>query len=117
MTSDIDKIAQRNSLRREAGLPALSVPTELAKLETDRAQAAFEREFELSRHRLKHLWTNERMGWLSRMGPWIAVHWVRFVKPAECDRMGRIQARQYWLPRDAIVSFAEVIKQCGGKEI
>ena len=70
MTSDIDKIAQRNSLRREAGLPALSVPTELAKLETDRAQAAFEREFELSQHRLKHLWTNERMGWLSRMGRW-----------------------------------------------
>jgi hypothetical protein len=46
-----------------------------------------------------------------------SAHWVRFVKPAECDRMGRIQARQYWLPRDAIVSFAEVIKQCGGKEI
>src|SRR5260370_34570338 len=45
------------------------------------------------------------------------VHWVRFVKPAECDRMGSIHARQYRLPQDAIVSFAEVIKQCGGTEI
>ena len=70
MTSDINKIAERNSLRRDAGLPALSIPAELAKLESDRVQAAFEREFDLNRHRLKHLWTDKDMGWLSRMGRW-----------------------------------------------
>lgn len=70
MTSDIDEIAKRNSLRRDAGLPALSVSTELAKLESARAQAAFEREFELNRHRFQHLWTDKNMGWLGRMGRW-----------------------------------------------
>ena len=70
MTSDIDKLAQRNSLRRDAGLPVLNIPAELAKLESDRVQAALEREFALNRHRLKHLWTNKDMGWLSRMGRW-----------------------------------------------
>jgi hypothetical protein len=70
MTSDIEKIEQRNSLRRDAGLPVLNVPEELAKLESERVQAAFEQEFNLNRHRLEHLWTNKDMGWLSRMGRW-----------------------------------------------
>jgi hypothetical protein len=70
MTSDIEKIEQRNSLRRDAGLPVLNISEELAKLQSDRFQAEFEREFDLNRHRLKHLWTDNDMGWLSRMGRW-----------------------------------------------
>ena len=46
MTSDIDDIVQRNSLRRDAGLPCLDVAAELKKLEIIRFEAAFEREIE-----------------------------------------------------------------------
>ena len=70
MTSDIDDIAQRNSLRRVAGLPCLDVAAELKKLESSRLEAAFEREFERNRPRRNHLWADKKMGWLSRMGRW-----------------------------------------------
>ena len=45
MTSDIDDIVQRNSLRRDAGLPRLDVAAELKKLETSRLEAAFSGNF------------------------------------------------------------------------
>ena len=51
MTSDIDDIAQRNSLRRVAGLPCLDVAAELKKLKSSRLEAAFEREFKRDRPR------------------------------------------------------------------
>ena len=70
MASDLDDIAQRNSLRRDAGLPRLDEATELKKLESIRFEAAFEREFERNRPRMNHLWADYRMGGLSRMGLW-----------------------------------------------
>ena len=70
MTSDLDDIARRNSLRRDAGLPRLDVEAELKKLETIRFEAAFEREFERKRPRMNYLWADEKMGGLSRMGLW-----------------------------------------------
>ena len=70
MTSDLDDIVQRNSLRRDAGLPRLDVAAELKKLETIRFEAAFEREFERNRPRMNHRWADYRMGGLSRMGLW-----------------------------------------------
>ena len=70
MTSDLENIAQRNSLRRDAGLPCLDVAAELRKLEAIRFEAAFEREFERNRPRLHHLWADKKMGGLSRMGRW-----------------------------------------------
>ena len=36
MTSDIDDITQRNSLRRNAGLPCLDVAAELKKLKNQK---------------------------------------------------------------------------------
>ena len=70
MTSDLDDIARRNSLRRDAGLPRLDVEAELKKLESIRFEAAFEREFERNRPRMNHRWADYRMGGLSRMGLW-----------------------------------------------
>ena len=70
MTSDLDDIAQRNSLRRDAGLPRLDVAAELEKLESIRFEAAFEREFESNRLGINHLWADKKMGGLSRMGLW-----------------------------------------------
>jgi len=70
MTSDLDDIVQRNSLRRDAGLPRLDVAAELKKLESIRFEAAFEREFERNRPRMNHRWADYRMGGLSRMGLW-----------------------------------------------
>jgi hypothetical protein len=70
MTSDLDDIVQRNSLRRDAGLPRLDVAAELKKLESIRFEAAFEREFERNRPRMNHRWADYRMRGLSRMGLW-----------------------------------------------
>jgi hypothetical protein len=70
MASDLDDIAQRNSLRRDAGLPRLDEAAELKKLESIRFEAAFEREFERNRPRMNHLWADKKMGGLSRMGLW-----------------------------------------------
>jgi hypothetical protein len=70
MTSDLDDIAQRNALRRDAGLPRLNEAAELKKLESIRFEAAFEREFERKRPRVNHLWADYKMGGLSRMGLW-----------------------------------------------
>ena len=70
MTSDLDDIVQRNSLRRDAGLPRLDVAAELKKLESIRFEAAFEREFERNRPRMNHQWADKKTGWLSRMGLW-----------------------------------------------
>jgi hypothetical protein len=70
MASDIDIVAQRNLLRRDAGLPELDISAELMKLEAARATAAFEEKFESNRHRFQHLWTGKNLGWLSKMGLW-----------------------------------------------
>jgi hypothetical protein len=70
MQGDIEEVLQRNLLRRNAGLPALSFPQELAKPESAMRQAAFEREFEASCHLLEQSLDQRQFGWLSRVGRW-----------------------------------------------
>ena len=69
-TNDLIEIENRNRLRQEAGLPLLSVETEMRRLHAARDQAAFERQFERRRAEFCHQWIGNRDGWLTNMGRW-----------------------------------------------
>ena len=63
----------------------------MKKLGPDRFQTAFEREFELNRRRIKHLWTGKNMGWLSRMGRWQK---ARALGQLHVEQAGKLRANQ-----------------------
>ena len=65
--ADLHEIENRNRLRQEAGLPLLSVASELRKLQTVRDQAAFESEWEQRRPEFAR-WIGDGDGFLSKMG-------------------------------------------------
>jgi hypothetical protein len=60
-------IEQRNRLRRDASLPLLDVPTEMARLEKAEADAEFEKYFQQVRHRFSSLWSDRTRGFLTNM--------------------------------------------------
>jgi hypothetical protein len=66
-------IDERNALRKQSGLPLLSVEDESRRLESARDQARFENCYEQERDRFVHLWVNCNRGFLANMGIWNAV--------------------------------------------
>lgn len=65
----IAEIESRNKLRREAGLPPLSVAEEVRRLKTWERRTEFEEFFEAERARNKHLWS-EPLGWFGGFARW-----------------------------------------------
>jgi hypothetical protein len=61
-------IEQRNRLRAEAHLPQLDADAENEKLSKVREDAAFEREWSRRQHEFRHLWEDNRDGWITAMG-------------------------------------------------
>jgi hypothetical protein len=68
--NDFETIEMRNTLRAEAGLPMIDVPTEVARLNAAREEADFELEFARRRPDLCHHWTDNPNGWMTNMGRW-----------------------------------------------
>jgi len=66
--SDVLAVQQRNQLRQEAGLPAVSIAEELKKLKWARRRREFERYFEEITPRLRHIWEVPGSGWMTQMG-------------------------------------------------
>ena|ERR1700681_4231069 len=65
--ANLAEIESRNRLRQDAGLPLLSVETEVRRLQTAHNQAEFEVEWEKRRPEFAR-WIGEGDGWLTRMG-------------------------------------------------
>ena len=63
-------IEDRNRIRRDAGLPLLSVEAEVQRQNTVREQTQFNLQFEQQRSALCHQWTNNGDGWMTNMGQW-----------------------------------------------
>jgi hypothetical protein len=66
-------IDERNALRKQSGLPLLSVEDETRRLELTRDQARLENYFDQERHRFAHLWADGSRGFLTNMGIWNTV--------------------------------------------
>jgi hypothetical protein len=60
-------VEQRNRLRRDASLPLLDVPTEMARLEKAEADAEFEKFFNLRRDQYAHLWSDRGRGFWTNL--------------------------------------------------
>jgi hypothetical protein len=59
---------ERNELRKQSGLPLLSVERETRRLETVQQQTEFENYFKLRRNEFQHLWSDRSRGFLTNMG-------------------------------------------------
>ena len=69
----IAEIDVRNQLRREAGLPLLSVTAELRRSKTHQRQEEFEAFFEKERPKYNHLWSGRNLGWAGGFALWTKV--------------------------------------------
>jgi hypothetical protein len=70
MTAEIEA---RNQLRRETGLPQLSVPTELRRLKAVQWRVEFETFYENERPKYNHLWNKSHLGWFGGHAIWARV--------------------------------------------
>jgi hypothetical protein len=66
-------IDERNELRKQSGLPLLSVERETLRLETVQQQTEFENYFKLGRSEIRHLWSDRSRGFLTNMAIYNAV--------------------------------------------
>ena len=69
----IAEVDARNQIRREAGLPLLSVTAELRRSKTRQRQDDFEAFFEKERPKYKHLWSGRNLGWAGGFALWTKV--------------------------------------------
>ena len=60
----------RNELRKQASLPLLNEEIEQERQEAIEREAAFERYYQLNRHRFADLWADRSKGWLTNAGIW-----------------------------------------------
>jgi hypothetical protein len=71
LSSDQFDIAERNRLRKAAGLPLLDPTKEAARLAGVKAQADFEVAFASRRDKLADRWADNADGWMSNYGRYI----------------------------------------------